>query len=114
MTAIQRPLCLLGTAALCAFASLSSRAYGQPPVSSYPQHGAMTNAAAPAEVGQAMMQSMARMDPAMQAAPMPGDPDHDFSAMMIPHHQGAVDMAKAFLLHGKDPALRRLAHEIIV
>src|SRR5262249_52456154 len=42
------------------------------------------------------------------------DPDHDFAAMMIPHHQGAVDMAKAVLLHGKDPALRRLAQEIIV
>ena len=50
----------------------------------------------------------------MMAAPMTGNPDHDFSAMMIPHHQGAIDMAKAFLLHGKDPALRRLAEEIIV
>ncbi len=45
---------------------------------------------------------------------MTGDPDHDFSAMMIPHHQGAIDMAKAVLLHGKDPVLRRLAQEIIV
>jgi YVTN family beta-propeller protein len=61
-----------------------------------------------------MMASMAQMDHAMIAAPMTGDPDHDFSAMMIPHHQGAIDMAKALLLHGKDPALRRLAQEIIV
>jgi YVTN family beta-propeller protein len=61
-----------------------------------------------------MAQSMAKMDADMMAAPMTGNPDHDFSAMMIPHHQGAVDMAKAFLLHGKDPALRRLAGEIIV
>lgn len=63
---------------------------------------------------QEMMQSMATMDKAMTAAPMTGDPDHDFITMMIPHHQGAVDMAKAFLLHGKDPALRRLAQEIVV
>jgi uncharacterized protein (DUF305 family) len=33
--------------------------------------------------------------------------------MMIPHHQGAIDMAKAELLYGKDPVLRRLAQEII-
>ena len=33
--------------------------------------------------------------------------------MMIPHHQGAIDMAKAELAHGKDPELRQLAEEII-
>ena len=33
---------------------------------------------------------------------------------MIPHHQGAVDMAKAELIYGKDPVLRRLAQEIVV
>ncbi len=61
-----------------------------------------------------MMESMEKMDKDMVAEPMTGDPDHDFCAMMIPHHQGAIDMAKAFLLHGKDPVLRRLAEEIIV
>jgi YVTN family beta-propeller protein len=61
-----------------------------------------------------LMASMAKMDREMMAAPMTGDPDHDFAAMMIPHHQGAVDMAKVLLLHGKDPVLRRLAQEIIV
>ena len=54
------------------------------------------------------MASMAQMDRSMMAAPMTGNPDHDFSAMMIPHHQGAIEMAKALLLHGRDPALRRL------
>jgi uncharacterized protein (DUF305 family) len=34
--------------------------------------------------------------------------------MMIPHHQGAIDMAKAELNYGKDPVMRRLAQEIIV
>jgi YVTN family beta-propeller protein len=61
-----------------------------------------------------MMQSMAKMDREMMTAPMTGDPDHDFAAMMIPHHQGAVDMARVLLLHGKDPVLRRLAQEVIV
>jgi uncharacterized protein (DUF305 family) len=34
--------------------------------------------------------------------------------MMIPHHRGAIDMAKAELIHGKDPVMRRLAQEILV
>ena len=49
----------------------------------------------------------------MTQAPTNGIPDHDFVAMMIPHHQGAIDMAKALLLYGKDPALRNLAQGII-
>jgi len=62
----------------------------------------------------AMTQAMARMDADMMAAKPTGNPDHDFAAMMIPHHQGAIDMAKAQLLYGGDPVLRRLAQEIIV
>ena len=61
-----------------------------------------------------MDDAMNVMNYGMSSAPMNGDPDHDFAAMMIPHHQGAVDMAKAELLYGKNPVLRRLAQEIIV
>lgn len=61
-----------------------------------------------------MDQSMATMDHAMTTAPMNGNPDHDFAAMMIPHHQGAITMASAELLYGKNPILRRLAEEIVV
>ena len=61
-----------------------------------------------------MDDAMSVMNDGMDRAPMSGDPDHDFAAMMIPHHQGAVDMAKAVLLYGKNPVLRRLAQEIIV
>jgi Domain of unknown function (DUF305) len=43
-----------------------------------------------------------------------GDVDRDFVAMMVPHHQGAVDMAKAELQYGHNAQLRRLAHEIVV
>lgn len=43
-----------------------------------------------------------------------GDIDHDFVEMMVPHHQGAIDMAIAVLRHGRNTRIRRLAQEIIV
>jgi uncharacterized protein (DUF305 family) len=42
-----------------------------------------------------------------------GDPDVDFARGMIPHHRGAVDMAKIVLEHGKDPELRKLAQDVV-
>ncbi len=61
-----------------------------------------------------MSTSMTQMDRGMAYAPMNGNVDHDFASMMIPHHQGAIDMAKAELSYGRDPVMRRLAEEIIV
>lgn len=58
--------------------------------------------------------SMNRMDNDMKSAPMNGKVDHDFATMMMPHHQGAIDMAEAELIYGKDPVMRRLAKEIVV
>ena len=46
--------------------------------------------------------------------PITGDADRDFARMMIPHHQGAIDMALVEMRYGKDVRLRRLAQEIIV
>jgi uncharacterized protein (DUF305 family) len=63
---------------------------------------------------QDMDTGMKKMDHDMAAAPMNGNVDHDFVTMMIPHHQGAIDMAKGELSYGKDPVMRRLAQEIIV
>lgn len=42
-----------------------------------------------------------------------GDADKDFVMMMMPHHQGAIDMAEVELKYGKDPKLRQMAEEII-
>ena len=67
-----------------------------------------------AQFMQAMNGSMERMDRQMATAPMNGNIDHDFAAMMIPHHEGAIDMAKAELIYGTDPVMRRLAQEILI
>jgi uncharacterized protein (DUF305 family) len=57
--------------------------------------------------------AMKKMMDAMAVKPT-GDVDADFVAMMVPHHQGAIDMALAVLRHGRNPQIRRLAQEIIV
>jgi uncharacterized protein (DUF305 family) len=60
-----------------------------------------------------MDEGMNRMMADMHAPGYSGNVDVDFLAMMVPHHQGAVDMARLVLLHGRDPATRMLAEEII-
>jgi uncharacterized protein (DUF305 family) len=72
---------------------------------------AMAPAATPAEG--AMMSAMDRMSKDMAAVPMTGNADQDFVGMMIPHHQGAIDMARFELAHGKDPAMLKLARGVI-
>lgn len=47
------------------------------------------------------------------AMEMTGDADVDFMMSMIPHHQGAIDMANVLLKFGKDPVTRKLAEDII-
>ncbi|KXU84607.1 DUF305 domain-containing protein [Caballeronia megalochromosomata] len=57
--------------------------------------------------------AMTRMMNGMSTTPT-GDVDRDFVEMMVPHHQGAIDMAQAELRYGHNEQLRRIAQEIIV
>jgi len=59
-------------------------------------------------------ESMSLMHQEMMKVRLTGNNDRDFLATMIPHHQGAIDMAKLVLLYGKDERARRLAQGIIV
>jgi len=61
----------------------------------------------------ALQQSMETMHVAMMSEAPSGNNDVDFVKLMILHHQGAIDMAKAELVYGKDPQMRRLAQEVI-
>lgn len=60
-----------------------------------------------------MSEAIQRMHADMHV-PYTGDADRDFARMMIPHHQGAIDMALVELRYGKDARLKRLAQEIII
>ncbi|MES2462685.1 MAG: DUF305 domain-containing protein [Armatimonadota bacterium] len=105
--------CLVSGMAVVAAAAAPAAMAQHPAHSTMGKRTGMT-APSSSEFARQMQDSMTVMDRDMMAAPMVGDPDRDFAAMMIPHHRGAVDMAKAVLLHGKDPVLRRLAQEIII
>jgi uncharacterized protein (DUF305 family) len=65
------------------------------------------------QFGQMMSVAMDKMHEQMAAPRQTGDPDRDFLAMMIPHHAGAVEMARLVLIYGRDPLVRQLAEEII-
>jgi uncharacterized protein (DUF305 family) len=57
--------------------------------------------------------AMSKMMAAMTVKPS-GDVDADFVASMVPHHQGAIEMARAELRYGHNEQLRRIAQEIII
>lgn len=71
-------------------------------------HGMMDDSPA----SKAFAEANARMHKDM-AVPLTGNADVDFVRGMIPHHQGAIDMAKIVLEHGKDPEIRKLAEDVI-
>jgi Domain of unknown function (DUF305) len=90
--------------ALLAAAALSGAAFAAGQSVSNPEESAFM-----AENDRAMTRMMDDM-----SISATGDVDRDFVAMMVPHHQGAIDMAQAELRYGRNEQLRRIAQEIIV
>jgi uncharacterized protein (DUF305 family) len=76
------------------------------------QHHAPGHAGAGGPAIEAYLAASERMHRDM-AIEFTGDPDVDFARGMIPHHQGAIEMARAVLEYGQDPEIRALAEAII-
>lgn len=102
--------------AALAIAVLGGVAYTQLPVNGSAtmanmDHSAMTSAnATPSTNG--YQTAMTGMMKGMMVAPT-GKPDLDFMQGMIPHHQGAIDMAKVVLQFGKDPEVKTFAENVV-
>ncbi len=65
------------------------------------------------EMHEELAKTMKAMMDKMHTMKMTGNADKDFVMMMIPHHESAVKMAQAELLHGKQPELKKMAQKII-
>lgn len=84
-----------------------------PAIAQHQGHGSHGNAAAnDSAATRAFKAANDKMHKAM-AIRFTGDADVDFVRGMIPHHEGAVEMARIVLQHGKDPELKKLAAEIV-
>lgn len=108
---ISRTLALaLTLAAAPALAQHSGHPMPAPAATPAPAAAAAATSEAASTAG--FQAAMTKMHKDMDIA-YSGDPDVDFAKGMIPHHQGAIDMAKIELQHGKDARLRKLAREIV-
>lgn len=98
--------------ALLAMGGGPAVAQHDPQQSMQPHAMPMQGQAAIGPADEAYQAAMERMERDM---PMDftGDADVDFARGMIPHHQGAIDMAQAVLAHGQDAEIRKLAEDII-
>lgn len=104
----------IATVTLAACAAMAAFAHDATSHAHTQAHVHSSAASSPYDLFQKEMNAgMAHMMEKMHGDGYTGNVDVDFLAMMIPHHAGAVDMARLELQHGTDPATRQLAQDII-
>jgi uncharacterized protein (DUF305 family) len=111
------PIRLAGTFALlalaCILAGAPVRSQVAPPTTGAASTGIAAQTGSDAPEARALRDVDTKMHAGMTSVRQSGDPDRDFVASMIPHHQGAIDMATVELQFGKDSETRQLAERII-
>lgn len=108
-SSMARPLlAVMAIVSLTVYATPSSSETSIPPHA----HHAMDHSQMNHDVVDLYAPAMKTMHENMAIAPT-GDADVDFMRGMIPHHQGAIDMAQIVLAHGKDPEVKKLAEDVI-
>jgi uncharacterized protein (DUF305 family) len=114
---------VLAVAAVSAMLAAPALAQQTAPATGGSMQGMPTHQGMPGKTGAASAVDGTGSSQAIKAAnermmqgmnvPLSGDADRDFVAEMMPHHQGAIDMARVELKYGKDPKLQKLAQDII-
>jgi uncharacterized protein (DUF305 family) len=104
----------LGIFTVIAVGAVGATANAQQPASMSGMNMNMSGSSAGSSPAtQAFQEADQKMMQQMSAPPYTGDADKDFVAHMLPHHQGAVDMAEVELKYGKDPEMKKLASNIV-